>query len=89
MLMATAGSVGRLGSCSSRLGHYLNEGADQEGTKLQHWHRHMMIYAPYFDNKTLGDNPFGSLPIVGDDAGTPFAVIYMPLDHKLTVPIRP
>ena len=67
---------------------HLNVGADQEGTSLDHWHPHLMIYAPYATNAGLGGNPFGSLPIVGDDAGTPFAVIYVPLDHKLSVPVH-
>ncbi|MCK1446692.1 hypothetical protein IVB43_30425 [Bradyrhizobium sp. 48] len=65
---------------------HLNSGADQEGVELGHgWHPHMMVYAPYFENSMLGGNAFGSMPIVGDDAGTPFAVIYVPLDRKLAV----
>lgn len=67
---------------------HLNVGADQEGTSLDHWHPHLMIYAPYATNAGLGSNPFGSLPIVGDDGGTPFAVVYIPLDSKLSVPVR-
>ncbi len=65
---------------------HLNEGADQEGTSLQDgWHPHMMVYAPYAEASSLGNNPFGSMPIVGDDAGTPFAVIYISVDPKLSV----
>jgi hypothetical protein len=44
------------------------------------WHPHMMIYAPYCDNSWLGGNELGGLaPVAGDDAGTPFAVVVIPL----------
>jgi hypothetical protein len=34
----------------------------------------------------LGGNAFGSaLPFVSDDAGTPFAVTVIPVDHTLAV----
>ncbi|WP_211256321.1 hypothetical protein [Edaphobacter aggregans] len=33
----------------------------------------------------LGGNQPGVLPIVGDDAGTPFAVTVIPVDHNLAV----
>jgi hypothetical protein len=50
------------------------------------WHPHMMVYAPYNSNAMMGGNPFGSmLPVVGDDAGTPFAVTLIPVDHELAV----
>jgi hypothetical protein len=61
--------------------------ADQElGQGIGHWHPHMMIFAPYYDNTTLGGNEFGKpLPQVSDDAGTPFTVIVIPVDHNLAV----
>ena len=61
--------------------------ADQElGPGIGHWHPHMMIFAPYYDNTTLGGNEFGKpLPQVSDDAGTPFTVIVIPVDHNLAV----
>jgi hypothetical protein len=35
-----------------------------------HWHPHLRIFAPYYDNSMLGSNEFGSpLPQVSDDAG--------------------
>ena len=50
------------------------------------WRPHMMVFAPYYDNATLGGNAFGSpLPQVTDDAGTPFAVVVIPVDDKLAV----
>jgi len=34
----------------------------------------------------LGGNPFGTpLPIVSDDAGTPFAVVLIPVDDRLAI----
>jgi hypothetical protein len=53
---------------------------------IGHWHPHVMIFAPYYDNAMVGGNPFGSpLPQLTDDAGTPFAVVVIPVDDKLAV----
>ena len=53
---------------------------------IGHWHPHVMIFAPYYDNAGVGGNPFGSpLPQLTDDAGTPFAVVVIPIDDKLAV----
>lgn len=42
---------------------------------------HMMVYAPWYDNKTLGGNPMGgALPFVLDDDSTPFTVVTIPGD---------
>jgi hypothetical protein len=44
------------------------------------------VFAPYYDNSMVGGNQFGSaLPQVTDDAGTPFAVVVIPVDEKLAV----
>ena len=46
----------------------------------------MMVFSPYYENAMLGGNPFGaSLPIVSDDAGTPFAVVLIPVDDRLAI----
>jgi hypothetical protein len=51
-----------------------------------HWHPHMMVFVPYYVNTMLGGNEFGSpLPVVSDDAGTPFTVIVIPVDDKLAI----
>jgi hypothetical protein len=65
--------------------------ADMElGPGVGHWHPHMMIFAPYYENAMLGGNEFGkALPQVTDDAGTPFTVIVIPLDHSLAIKTRP
>lgn len=61
--------------------------ADQHlGPGIDHWHPHMMIFSPYYENSMLGGNEFGMpLPIVTDDAGTPFAVVVVPVDDKLAI----
>jgi hypothetical protein len=65
--------------------------ADMElGPGVGHWHPHMMIFAPYYENAMLGGNEFGkALPQVSDDAGTPFTVIVIPVDHSLAIKARP
>jgi hypothetical protein len=58
--------------------------ADQQlGPGVGHWHPHMMVFAPYYDNAMLGGNQSGVVPVVNDDAGTPFTVIVIPVDGKL------
>src|SRR5438876_5788294 len=61
----------------------------QLGPGIDAWHPHMMVFAPYYDNSMVGGNPFGSLlPQLSDDAGTPFAVVVMPVDDQLAVGAR-
>jgi hypothetical protein len=49
----------------------------------------MMVFAPYYENSMLGGNPFGSaLPQLSDDAGTPFAVVLIPVDDRLAISAR-
>lgn len=51
-----------------------------------HWHPHVMVFAPYYENSMVGGNAFGApAPQVSDDAGTPFAVVVIPVDHSLFV----
>ena len=61
--------------------------ADQNlASGIGHWHPHLMVFAPYYDNSALGGNTFGApLPQVSDDAGTPFAVVVVPADDNLAV----
>jgi hypothetical protein len=61
--------------------------ADQNlASGVGHWHPHMMIFAPYYENSMVGGNSFGSpLPQVTDDAATPFAVVVVPVDDKLAI----
>lgn len=47
------------------------------------WHPHVMVFVPYADRTTVGDTPFGGLlPTVTDDAGTPFAVVVIPVGEQ-------
>ena len=59
--------------------------ADQNlGPGIGHWHPHIMVFTPYYENSMLGGNEFGgTLPFVSDDAGTPFAVTLIPTDDGL------
>jgi hypothetical protein len=50
------------------------------GQQIGHWRPHLMIFAPNATNEDLGGNAFGSsLPQASDDAGTPFAVLVIPV----------
>jgi hypothetical protein len=60
--------------------------ADQQlGPGVGHWHPHMMVFAPYYENAMLGGNEVGVAPVVNDDAGTPFTVVLIPVDGKLAI----
>jgi hypothetical protein len=60
--------------------------ADQNLGSFGHWHPHMMVFCPYYENSMVGSNPFGApLPLVTDDAGTPFAVVVIPVDDRLAI----
>jgi hypothetical protein len=61
--------------------------ADQNlGQGIGHWHPHMMFFLPDYDNTMVGGNAFGSpLPQLSDDAGTPFSVVVIPVDHTLAI----
>jgi len=75
---------------------YMWSGRQNLASGIGHWHPHVMVFAPYYDNAMVGGNPFGSaLPQLTDDAGTPFAVVVVPVDDNLaiggdmTAPSRP
>jgi hypothetical protein len=56
------------------------------GPGIGAWRPHVMVFAPYYNNSMVGGNEFGSaLPQLTDDAGTPFAVVVIPVDEKLAV----
>jgi len=59
------------------------------GQGIGHWRPHMMVFAPYYTNAMVGGNAFGSpLPQLSDDAGTPFAVVVIPVDPALAVGVN-
>jgi hypothetical protein len=54
------------------------------------FHPHIMVYAPYYDNAMLGANQFGGMaPFVSDDAGTPFAVVVIPVHGNDAIHAKP
>ncbi len=63
--------------------------ADQVLGPAGHFHPHMMVFSPNYENSMLGNNPSGGpLPASFDDAGTPFAVVVIPVDEKLAIKAR-
>jgi hypothetical protein len=62
--------------------------ADQVLGPAGHWHPHVMVYAPNYDNSMLGGNEIGHLPSVSDDSGTPFSVVIIPVSDDLAVKAR-
>lgn len=65
---------------------YMWSGHQHLGPGIGAWHPHMMVFAPHYENAMVGGHEFGSvLPQVSDDAGTPFAVVVIPVDDKLAV----
>ncbi|WP_158750098.1 hypothetical protein [Acidobacterium sp. S8] len=60
--------------------------ADQKLGPAGAWRPHMMVYTPYYTNAMLGGNEGNSgLPVISDDAGTPFAITVIPVDRTLAV----
>jgi hypothetical protein len=56
------------------------------GPQVGHFHPHVMVYAPYYNNAMLGGNGRDTLlPRISDDEGTPFAVIVIPVDERFAV----
>ena len=56
------------------------------GQGIGHWRPHVMVFAPYYTNEMVGGNAFGSpFPQLSDDAGTPFAVVVIPVDQSLAL----
>lgn len=65
---------------------YMMSASQHLGPGIGAWHPHMMVFAPYYDNAMVGGNQFGTpLPQLTDDAGTPFAVVVIPVDPKLAI----
>jgi hypothetical protein len=65
---------------------YMWSAGQHLGQGIGHWRPHVMVFAPYYDNAMVGGNEFGSgLPQLSDDAGTPFAVVLIPVDPSLAV----
>jgi hypothetical protein len=64
--------------------------AEQHLGPVGHYHPHMMVFSPYATNPQLGDNDYKlPIPFVSDDAGTPFAVVVIPVDDSLAIKSTP
>jgi len=84
--VAAAYAAGRLPKRDAVSFAYMWSAGQHLGQGIGHWRPHMMVFAPYYDNAMLGGNEFGSgLPQLSDDAGTPFAVVVVPVDPALAV----
>jgi hypothetical protein len=78
--VSTAYALGELPKMEGVSFAYMWSADSNLGPGVGAWHPHMMVYAPYYKNSMLGDNQCGGpAPCVGDDAGTPFAVVVIPV----------
>ncbi len=56
------------------------------GPGIGHWHPHVMLFAPYYNNSMVGGNPCRiTVSSVLRRRGTPFSVVVIPVDDKLAV----
>lgn len=65
---------------------YMWSANQQVGSGAAVWHPHMMVYAPYYENRFLGNNPVGSHTapfVVGD--GTPYSIVMIAVDDRLAI----
>jgi len=63
--------------------------ADQILGPAGHWHPHMMVFSPHYENSMLGGNEAGAPgPVVTDDAGTPLAVVVIRVDDSFAIKAR-
>jgi hypothetical protein len=82
--VSTAYSTGELPKMEGVSFAYMWSADSNLGPGVGAWHPHMMVYSPYYTNAMLGNNECGgAAPCVGDDAGTPFAVVVIPM-HGIT-----
>ena len=77
---------GRIPRMESVAFAYMFSARQNLGPGIGAFHPHVMVFTPYHENAMVGGNAFGGpLPFVSDDAGTPFAVTVIPVDHALAV----
>jgi hypothetical protein len=87
--VASAYATGRLPKRDAVSFAYMWSAGQHLGTGIGHWRPHMMVFAPYYDNAMVGGNAFGGpWPQLSDDAGTPFAVVVIPVDPSLAIPAK-
>ena len=82
----TAYALGKLPKREGVSFAYMWSANQDLGPGIGAWYPHMMVFAPYYTNSMLGGNTFGgSMPIVTDDAGTPFTVCVVPVRGNAAV----
>ena len=79
--------AGRLPKRTATTYAYMFSAHQHLGAAVGAWHPHMMVFTPYADQATLGDvgGDASPVPQVTDDAGTPFAVVVVPVGDALFV----
>jgi hypothetical protein len=84
--VATAYATGALPKRAGVSFAYMWSAEQHLGQGIGHWRPHIMVFAPYYTNEMVGGNAFGSpFPQLSDDAGTPFAVVVIPVDQRLAL----
>lgn len=65
---------------------YMWSAGQNTGPQFGAWHPHMMVYAPYYENATLGGNALGghAAPFVAG-SGTPYSTVLIVVDDKLAI----
>jgi hypothetical protein len=78
--------LGKLPKMESAAFAYMWSASQQVGSDAGPWHPHMMIYAPYYENRFLGNNPVGNhtAPFVVA-GGTPYCIVMVVVDDKLAI----
>lgn len=78
--VAAAYSRGELPKMEGVAFGYMWSADSNLGPGVGAWHPHMMVYAPYYKGSMLGNSECGeAVPCVAIDAGTPFAVVVIPV----------
>jgi hypothetical protein len=65
---------------------YMWSAAQDTGPGFGAWHPHMMVYAPYYENATLGGNELGghAAPFVAG-SGSPYSTVLIVVDDALAI----
>jgi hypothetical protein len=77
---------GQLPRMESTAFGYMWSASQNTGPGFGAWHPHMMVYAPYYENATLGGNEMGghAAPFVAG-SGTPYSTVLIVVDDKLAI----
>jgi hypothetical protein len=78
--------LGELPKMATAAFAYMWSASQDTGPGFGAWHPHMMVYAPYYENATLGGNELGghAAPFVAG-SGTPFSTVLIAVDDKLAI----